>query len=31
MADAGLLKEVFRLPLAPLKEQNKEILLNTYR
>jgi 4-hydroxy-tetrahydrodipicolinate synthase len=31
MADAGLLKEVFRLPLAPLREHNKEILLNTYR
>jgi 4-hydroxy-tetrahydrodipicolinate synthase len=31
MADGGLLEEVFRLPLAPLGEKNKEILLNTYR
>lgn len=31
MADGGLLEEVFRLPLAPLGERNKEILLNTYR
>ncbi|HPZ15699.1 MAG TPA: 4-hydroxy-tetrahydrodipicolinate synthase [Sphaerochaeta sp.] len=31
MADGGLLEEVFRLPLAPLRERNKEILLNTYQ
>ncbi len=31
MADAGLLGEYFRLPLVPLHEKNKEILLNTFR
>ncbi|NMA23310.1 MAG: 4-hydroxy-tetrahydrodipicolinate synthase [Spirochaetales bacterium] len=31
MADAGLLEETVRLPLAPLVAKNKEILLNTYK
>ncbi|MDR1893138.1 MAG: 4-hydroxy-tetrahydrodipicolinate synthase [Spirochaetales bacterium] len=30
MAAKGLLKEVFRLPLAPLKEENKRTLLATF-
>jgi 4-hydroxy-tetrahydrodipicolinate synthase len=31
MASKGMLEEVFRLPLVPLKAKNKETLLATFK